>query len=264
VSKYRGSRRIGAALAALAAAAVLSVAAVPTPAQAQGLFEALFGGFDRGMRRGMPSRAYSYSDPSMHYDRRRERGYAAERHSSSAGPSSGFCVRTCDGRFFPVRSAGGMSATEQCRSFCPAASTKVFSGSKIDHSVASDGQRYADLDNAFLYRERMVKNCTCNGKDPYGLVTLKAESDPTLKAGDIIATNDGLVTYAGKKQGEANFTPVAELRGSSEWRLRLMSIKVAPAPVSEEDDAAVAPSEDNGKPARPDRRAQTQQSSVQR
>jgi hypothetical protein len=242
-----GNPWIRRAIAAFAAAAALSVAVPPGQAQAQGFFQSLFGGFDRGMRRELPPRAYSYSDPSFHYyDRRRDRRYA------SSGPSSGFCVRTCDGRFFPVRSSGGMTATELCKSFCPAARTKVFSGSKIDHSVASDGERYAELDNAFLYRERMVENCTCNGKDPYGLVSLKVENDPTLKAGDIVATNDGLATYAGKKEGEPNFTPIAESRGSSEWRLRLMSIKVTPAPPR--DDVAIAPVEEE-KPSRRSRRS---------
>ncbi len=229
-------------VAAFAAAAALAVAMPASPAAAQGLFEALFGGFDRGMRRELPARASSYSDPNNYDDRRDRRSYGG-------GGSSGYCVRTCDGRFFPVKAAGGMSAAELCKSFCPAAQTKIFSGSKIDHSVAPDGQRYADLDNAFLYRERKVDNCTCNGKDAYGLVPLKAESDPTLKAGDIVATNDGLVTYSGKKSAE--FTPISEAGGSKEWRLRLMSIKVAPAPPREEVETA--PAEDD-KPKRADRR----------
>ncbi len=216
-------KSFGSAIAACAAGLVLSAAPVQ-PASAQGLFEALFGGFDRAMRREMAPRVSAYSDPSGYDDRRERREYA--------GPSSGYCVRTCDGRFFPVKSSGNMTAAELCKSFCPAAKTKIFSGGKIDHSVAPDGQRYADLDNAFLYRERTVENCTCNGKDAYGLVTLDVADDPTLKAGDIIATNEGLATYNGNRKSAASgeFTPIAESGGSSEWRLRLMSIKVTPAP----------------------------------
>jgi hypothetical protein len=138
-------------------------------------------------------------------------------------------VRTCDGRYFPVKATAGMSAAELCRSFCPTAQTKVFGGSKIDHAIAGDGQRYADLDNAFLYRERKVENCTCNGKDAFGLAKLGTESDPTLRPGDIVATNDGLVTYNGNGKS-AEFTPVDQAGGSSEWRRRLMAIKVTPAP----------------------------------
>ncbi len=255
-----GKPRAGRAVAAFVAAAALSIGALPEPAMAQGFFESLFGGLDRGLRREMPSRATSYSHPEPFFGHQPQHA----RRQVSSGPSSGFCVRTCDGRFFPVKASRGMSAAELCNSFCPAAETKIFSGSKIDYSVAPDGKRYADLDNAFLYRERMVKGCTCNGKDPYGLATLRIENDPTLKSGDIVATNDGLVTYAGKKAGEINFTPIAEVRGSKEWRLRLMSLKVAPSPeLDEEEDASATAPTDN--PVRPDRRAQsTLQKSVQR
>lgn len=263
MAEFGGKSWLRPAFAAVAAAAALSVTA-PAPAQAQGFFEALFGGFDRGVRRQMPTRATSYShhEPSFRYEQRRE-----PRHASS-GPTSGFCVRTCDGRFFRVKAEGGMSAAELCKSFCPATETKIFSGSKIDYSVARDGQRYAELDNAFPYREKMVKGCSCNGKDPYGLATLKIEDDPTLKSGDIVATNDGLVTYAGRKQGDLNFTPIAEVRGSKEWRLRLMSLKVAPSPEYAEadgDDETSTVPQQPARTARPDRRAQnTQQISAQR
>jgi hypothetical protein len=249
-----------AARAAAAFAVALAGIAPVQPASAQGLFEALFGGFDRAVRRELSPRVSAYSDPHG-YDQRRERGYdqRRERRASSdrGGPSSGYCVRTCDGRHFPVRSSGGMSAAEQCKSFCPAAKTKVFSGSKIDHSVASDGTRYADLDNAFLYRERQVDNCTCNGKDAFGLAPISAETDPTLKPGDIVATNDGLVTFSGnRKSNSAEFTPIEQSGGSSEWRRRLMSIKVAPARERTEATAAVPPAEDKNAERTDRRRAQ--------
>jgi hypothetical protein len=203
-----------------------------TPASAQGFLDAIFGGFDRAIRRELrlPPRVHSYSDPrydDRRYDDRRERRASGEHRN----PSSGFCVRTCDGFYFSVKSVGDTSAAEFCRSFCPAAKTKVFGGSKVDYSVAGDGQRYADLDTAFLYRERKVEGCTCNGTHQFGLARLVPESDPTLRPGDIIATNDGLVIYSGGDRSRSGqFTPIAESGGSSEWRRRLMSIKVTPAP----------------------------------
>ena len=173
--------------------------------------------------------------------------------SGQGGPSSGYCVRTCDGKYFPVKSSGNMTATELCKSFCPAASTKVFAGSKIDYSVAPDGTRYADLDNAFLFRERTVDNCTCNGKTAGGLAPLKPELDPTLRPGDIVATNEGLVTFNGNRKAKsAEFTPIDKSGGSSEWKLRLMSIKVAPAPPRAEEP--VKPVEEEKKAERTDRR----------
>ena len=243
------SKSIGRAAAAFAVALALSGATPAQPASAQGLFEALFGGFNH-RRAPMPPRVSAYADPSGFGDERRERRASSY---DQGGPSSGYCVRTCDGRFFPVRSNGGMTAAELCKSFCPAAKTKIFSGSKIDHSVASDGTRYADLDNAFVYRERIVENCTCNGKDALGLAPINTETDPTLRPGDIVATNGGLATFTGNRRSKiAEFTPIDQSGGSSEWRRRLMSIKVAPAP--ERAETPPAPPVEEKKAERSDRR----------
>ena len=56
-----------------------------------------------------------------------------------------------------------------------------------------DGSRYADLDNAFVYRKKLVAGCTCNGRDPFGLARVDVNTDPTLRPGDIVATKTGLV-----------------------------------------------------------------------
>ena len=227
-------------IAVLAAAFALSCAAPVQPASAQNLLQAIFGGFDRAIRGEQP-RAMSYADHYGRgnygrYDDRRERRVSSS--NDHAGPSSGYCVRTCDGKYFAVRGSGNMSATALCRAFCPAAQTKVFGGGKIDYSTAADGTRYAELPNAFLYRERTVPGCTCNGRTAGGLVPLDPQSDPTLKSGDIIATNDGFKTYSGGKSKGAEFTPIREMSGSSEWRRRLMSIKITPRPERTEEPEA--------------------------
>ena len=165
-------------------------------------------------------------------------------------------MRTCDGLYFPVRGNSGMTATEMCRSACPGASTQVFSGSRtVDHSVGPSGQRYGNLDIAFLYRTRKVEGCTCNGRHTFGLVPLRPEQDATLRPGDIVATNDGLVTFNGHRRDRtAEFTPIDKASGPSEWRLRLMATKVAPAPEPETTAAISSPVQDK-KPER--RRAPT-------
>ena len=76
----------------------------------------------------------------------------------------------CDGRYFPIGNRAGASAVELCRSFCPNAPTQIFSGSKIDYSVAPGGRRYSEIPNAFVYREKMVADCSCDGKSATGLV----------------------------------------------------------------------------------------------
>ena len=129
-------------------------------------------------------------------------GGGNRRASGEAGFGHGtvYCVRTCDGRYFPLQRHAGATPAELCKSFCPAAKTMVFSGSKIDTAVAPNGTRYADLDNAFAYRDKVTDSCSCNGKDGLGLARVEASGDPTLRPGDIVATDGGLATYSGKKQ----------------------------------------------------------------
>lgn len=114
---------------------------------------------------------------------------------SSGGGSGGqaYCVRTCDGRYFPISSSGDQSKAETCKSFCPASETQVVYGSSIDNASTSKGKSYSSLPNAFKYRTELVAGCTCNGKDQMGLAPVKLEDDPTLRKGDIVAGADGLM-----------------------------------------------------------------------
>ena len=227
----------------LIAAAAVTAAVVPSaPAAAQGLFDFLFGS---PRRPGPPPSANSYADPYPSYG-----GRPADPERRAASGAAAFCVRLCDGRYFPIQRTGGANPAQLCNSFCPASQTKVFSGGGIDHAVAGDGSRYASLRNAFVYRERTVEDCTCNGRDAYGLVTLNATSDPTLRNGDIVATNEGFVAYnGGGRRQSAEFTPIESHPGvSAEWRQQLAQTRIVPnaTPVSAEtirDGAAAVQSD---------------------
>jgi Protein of unknown function (DUF2865) len=166
------------------------------PASAQGFFDWFRGGQQRqdswsGQRQYVPPQANAYSDP---YAR------APEQYgTTSAAPSSGgtgryvaYCVRLCDGRYFPMQRHGNATSIQLCNAFCPAAKTQVFNGSAIDQAVANSGARYADLDNAFVYREKIVSGCTCNGRDSFGLAKIDVANDPTMRQGDIVATGDNV------------------------------------------------------------------------
>jgi hypothetical protein len=121
-----------------------------------------------------------------------------------------YCVRLCDGRYFPIQRQSGATPIQACNALCPAAKTKIFSGSEISHASAG-GARYADLENAFLYRKTIVPGCTCNGRDTFGLAPVDVTTDPTLQAGDIVATKDGLQKFTGSQaqlRKGAGFTPV--------------------------------------------------------
>jgi hypothetical protein len=130
-----------------------------------------------------------------------------------------------------------------CQAFCPASTTKVFFGSSIDGAYSQSGERYADSENAFAYRKALRADCTCNGREPAGLAPVDLTLDSSLKAGDVIATTDGLVAYTGVRLGmdqTAEFTPVASYPGlTAQVRARLGEMKVAP--VRAETVAADAP-----------------------
>jgi hypothetical protein len=140
-------------------------------------------------------------------------------------------VRSCDGRYFPL-SRGNATPVQMCQAFCPASVTKVFFGSTIDSASSSNGERYADSENAYAYRKALRADCTCNGRDAAGLAPIDLTLDTSLRPGDVIATTSGLVAYSGAKAGSgqtAEFTPVASYPGlTAEVRARLGEMKVAP------------------------------------
>jgi hypothetical protein len=142
-------------------------------------------------------------------------------------------VRLCDGKYFPLpkaASSGQVSPVKVCSALCPRAATKVFNGSDPARAVALDGTRYDDLDNAFVYRERVVADCTCTGNGPGGLAQIDIESDPTLRAGDIVAQATGLQVFNGSGRfpyKSADFTPVGSYaRVSADLRHKLSALKV--------------------------------------
>lgn len=208
------------------------VALRPEPAQAQGLFDTLRSIFGRGF---------------------------AMEDERPEGPYQAYCVRLCDGRFFPLPArearererergysrsrgffmreypderrpaaltSGEASPDNLCKAMCPATPVKVFSGTLIDNAVAADGMSYARLQNAFVYREKMIPECTCNGLENTGLTNLDPESDPTLQPGDIVVTAEGVKIYRGGR-GQASLVPVNEARGMPEsMRRNLSAIRI--------------------------------------
>jgi hypothetical protein len=193
--KWRAAVLFGALSAAL-------IVAAPAVARA-GFLDFLFG----GSQERPPADINSYAEPpspGMPMPSGRE----SLRPSGSTGHAVAFCVRLCDGQHFPLEHLSNATPVETCRAMCPASKTKVFYGSEIDHTAASDGAHYSDLDGAFVYRQHLVANCTCNGKDAFGLAPFDLSADPTLRPGDMISTKDGFKAYAGKHGQSDAFTPV--------------------------------------------------------
>ena len=167
------------------------------------------------------------------------------RGNGSTGHSVAFCVRLCDGMSFPLERYPNATPVETCQAMCPASKTKVFFGTEIDGAVARDGARYANLNNAFLYRKQLVANCTCNGRDAFGLAPFGMASDPTLRPGDIVVTKDGLMAYTGKS-GQAGFTPVDPASIGAELNAVTIPPRVSrraepPAQPTQDEPASVQP-----------------------
>jgi Protein of unknown function (DUF2865) len=221
--------------------------AVPVSARAEGLFDFLFGG---GQRQSPPPNANSYAEPPASIGRvapASPTGVESVRQGGGdTGRSVAFCVRLCDGQHFPIEHITNATPVESCRAMCPASKTKVFFGSGIGGAMARDGQRYAELDTAFIYRKQLVANCTCNGRDAFGLAPYDMTKDPTLRPGDIVATKEGFVAYSGKNGSGGTFTPIDASAVAAALTPRSARVQVsrrAAPPADTEDPGTVTPSQ---------------------
>jgi hypothetical protein len=199
------SRRSGRRVAVVAAA-LCALASAPA-AHAEDFFSALFGGFG-GHRSQAPSIPLPFASEGNPFA---PQGEARPRPAYSGGGQA-YCVRTCDGRYFPITGSDNQSRAASCNNFCPASETKVVYGGNIDRATTENGKPYSELPNAFRYRNEIVTGCTCNGKNQIGLAPVKVEDDPTLRKGDIVAGPDGLVVAgrgADKRGAALNFSPAS-------------------------------------------------------
>jgi hypothetical protein len=192
----------------LGAAAASCLLTLAPSAQAEDFFSALFGAFGGGRPHAPAFRLPFANDGNPFappYDARQRAGYY--------GGGQAYCVRTCDGRYFPISASDNQSRAASCSSFCPASETKVVYGSNIDNAATETGKPYSELPNAFRYRSELVAGCSCNGKEQTGLAPVSIENDPTLRKGDIVAGPGGLMVAgrsADKRGASLNFSPASE------------------------------------------------------
>ena len=92
---------------------------------------------------------------------------------------------------------GDESNKDFCKSACPAAETKVYSGSSIETAYSSDGKPYNKIANAFRYRNESVPGCACQSDGRAGLAHIRIEDDKTIRVGDIVANANGLMVASG-------------------------------------------------------------------
>jgi hypothetical protein len=134
----------------------------------------------------------------------------------SRGSAVAYCVRTCDGYFFPLGPSTGSAAGDAaaCSSLCPAAETRLFSrriGDEMDEGRdRATGRRYSALPAAFQHRNVYNAACSCTGEG-VGLATnFPVTRDPTLRIGDAVMTSTGMKVFHGGPMPyrSASFTPV--------------------------------------------------------
>jgi hypothetical protein len=127
----------------------------------------------------------------------RQQPAAASTAASTGGTSGYYCVRLCDGFYFPLSRAGGFSeAKTLCAGLCPATATEPYSGRNdaIGEARAQNGKTYAALANAFVYRKALKPECGCRSAEAKPMTVA---NDPTLRSGDLVVTEQGVRVFQG-------------------------------------------------------------------
>jgi hypothetical protein len=174
------------------------------------------------------------------------RANAARLVSAPAPGPRAFCVRLCDGYLFPIPSASGPLAAggeeANCRALCPAARVALYhllgAADEIGDATSASGERYAALPTAFRYRAATPLACACRRAGAAGLDYWR---DPTLRNGDAVMTNEGVVIFHGAGGGapysRADFAPLDAAPIGSLQRADLSALRPASPPQSADDES---------------------------
>ena len=184
----------------------------PHSAKAEDLLDFLFG-----------SGATQKSAPPANRQMERIEGTGEEAEGPVEGnPSpSGYCVRICDGYFFPLIKSSRASKQESCEFACPSSAVEIYDGGSIQYARNHAGQRYSAQPFAFAFRTKTVANCSCNNPQSAQSDSVKlSRNDPTLASGDIVIEDNGAFVYDG-----AGFVPIERAKGvSNQTRQRILSM----------------------------------------
>ncbi len=191
----QGAKRLAGALA-------LAVALVsPLDTLAQGdFFDDLFG----------PEPSYAYPSrrswrvthprprpraPKASAHRDRPPLVQAETDSMSGG---GYCVRACDGYYFPLIKSSAISGQQSCEFACPSARVELYRGETIEEARNAKGDRYSALPVAFSFRDRLTAGCSCtNPAASHDYYLRLSRKDPTLRDGDVVVGQNGAFIFSG-------------------------------------------------------------------
>lgn len=203
-------------------ALLVSLGAFVQPATARDFLEELFGFGGSETQRAVDAGAGQGAAVQAH---------AAEPDQKKRAVSAGgtFCVRSCDGYFFPMPGVGKSNQQSMCEMACPSAAVDVYRGGSIETSRNARGQAYTSLSNAFSFRTRVTEKCGCNTADASSAQALKSlRQDPTLRNGDIVFDAAGASVYRGSGFASAENSSIVSAGARKVVRAVLALPRVAP------------------------------------
>jgi hypothetical protein len=150
------------------------------------------------------SRAQEHSEPAPSDPQLRITVTPHRRRGGESEGGDAYCVRTCDGYYFPISSQprSASEASELCNSLCPGAATEVYRRrggpeASFAQAVSHNGKSYSKLATAFAFRDKAVAACTCHSVSK---PSLAVNEDPTLRRGDIVVTKAGVKVFRGGRE----------------------------------------------------------------
>lgn len=241
------------------ALAILALASLSSPAAAQGFFEQLFGGggypqdpYPSHYGAGRSWSRHGARAPSPAWRAAATQGGAPRRQESERAPladaassARSYCVRECDGYFFPIGlyngAADAASHARACERLCPGAHASLYvmrAGSdKIEDAVAArGGGTYARLLASIQRREEGEKeaSCACRAAEAPQEAASALYLDPTLRRGDAVMTAHGVEVFHGGARfpyTRRDFQPLAQSRDvAADARRRLAAMEKASRP----------------------------------
>ena len=163
---------------------------------------------------------------------RTEPAAAQRRRAARRGSGPAFCVRSCDGKYFPLTLRGNATPVQMCQAFCPASATRSFSAAISMARPRAMASAMPIARTPSPTARRCAPTAPATAAPPSGLAPVDLTLDTSLRPGDVVATTGGLVAFTGVRLGAsqtAEFTPVASYPGlTADVRARLGEMKVAP------------------------------------
>lgn len=163
------------------------------------------------------------------------RGKAVRKAGSKGRMAAAYCVRLCDGRYFPM--AQPRRGVEECRNVWPHVEAAIYRSPSLDKGIdaarSASGSPYASLPNAYAYRRENRPECASAVKrhrDPLGDLA----HDVTLRRGDVVVLRSEVAVFLGQRElpySFSRFAPVSQFPDfprSLRWTLQQLEIQVFP------------------------------------